>query len=313
MHWRPRLAFGAVFLLFAMSLVFFYFNHRVASDHVETRLTKVDSDSRGGGECRQNKLNCAATPNPLARTGTIWLEQMTWMDVRDAIAHGMSTVIIPTGGIEPSGPWLVLGKHNLILQSNCEAIARSLGTALCAPIIAFVPEGDIEPPSGHMQSPGTISVSQDTFRALLKDVASSLRAHGFKAIFLIGDSGGNQDGQREIAKALSLKWGASPLIAHIPEYYDYPGAIAYLSDQGIVARGSSSDGLHDDPAVSLNVFHMDPNGLRFDARVSRGEASIDGLSLMDRDKTQMAAKKLVAYRAERTVEAIRKRLAAHAQ
>ena len=118
-----------------------------------------DPRSMGGGDCAQNPYNCKDAVNPLPKAETVWLEEMTWMDVRDAMAAGKTTVIIPTGGFEPNGPWLVLGKHNYVLQANCDAIARKMGNALCAPTIKHVPEGDINPPTGHMTSPGTITTS----------------------------------------------------------------------------------------------------------------------------------------------------------
>src|SRR5881275_1872438 len=102
---------------------------------------------RGGGRCAANPYNCLDTANPIPTPNTVWLEEMTWMDVRDALKAGKTTVIIPTGGFEPNGPWLALGKHNYVLQANCEAIARKLGNALCAPIVKFVPEGNWEPPT----------------------------------------------------------------------------------------------------------------------------------------------------------------------
>ena len=117
-----------------------------------------DPRSMGGGDCAQNPYNCADAPNPLPATKSVWLEEMTWMDVRDALKAGKTTAIVSTGGIEPNGPWLVTGKHNYVLHANCEAIARKMGNALCAPIIKLVPEGDIEPKTGHMASPGTISL-----------------------------------------------------------------------------------------------------------------------------------------------------------
>jgi creatinine amidohydrolase len=116
-----------------------------------------DPRSMGGGNCAQSPYNCKDAKNPLPANPSIFIEEMTWMDVRDALAAGKTTAIITTGGIEPNGPWLVTGKHNYVNRSNCEAIARKLGNALCAPNIAFVPEGDIEPPTSHMTSPGTIS------------------------------------------------------------------------------------------------------------------------------------------------------------
>jgi creatinine amidohydrolase/Fe(II)-dependent formamide hydrolase-like protein len=59
-------------------------------------------------------------------------------------------------------------------------IAAKLGNALIAPIVAFVPEGDIDPPSSHMKFPGTISPTEETCRRLLVDICGSLRAHGLR-------------------------------------------------------------------------------------------------------------------------------------
>jgi len=95
---------------------------------------------------------------------------------------GNRTVLIPTGGVEQNGPYLVLGKHNIILRATMDAVARKLGDALVAPIVAFVPEGDHEPASGHMRYPGTVSVTQETFEAILTDVATSMKSHGIQAL-----------------------------------------------------------------------------------------------------------------------------------
>ena len=261
----------------------------------------------GGGQCARNPYNCADAPNPLATPNTVWLEEMTWMDVRDAIKAGKTTVIIPTGGFEPNGPWLALGKHNYVLQANCEAIARKLGNALCAPVIKLVPEGRIEEKSGHMASPGTISMREETFRAMLTDVVHSLKMHGFKNIILIGDSGGNQAGQRAVADSLTAIWKGDPVVAHIQEYYDYAGVAEYMKTHGITE--GQSDNLHDDPVITLNMFITDPKTVRYDERVKAGKATINGVSLADRNKTLELAKQIVAFRAERTVEAINKAIA----
>src|SRR5687767_11712099 len=153
----------------------------------------------GGGNCGRNPYNCADAPNPIPAPNTVWLEEMTWMDVRDAMKAGKTTIIIPTGGIEPNGPWLALGKHNYILRVNCDAIARKLGDALCAPIIPLVPEGAIEPKGGHMTTVGTISLREETFQAMLTDVVHSFKMHGFQHVVLIGDSGGNPRGMQAVA------------------------------------------------------------------------------------------------------------------
>jgi creatinine amidohydrolase/Fe(II)-dependent formamide hydrolase-like protein len=266
-----------------------------------------DPRSMGGGDCAQNPYNCKDAPNPLPKADTVWLEEMTWMDVRDAMAAGKTTVIIPTGGHEPNGPWLALGKHNYVLHANCDAIARQMGNALCAPIIKHVPEGDIDPPTGHMTSPGTISLREDTFRALLRDTAESLKTHGFKQIFFIGDSGGNQAGQRAVAEELNKKWAGATLIAHIQEYYDYASVAKYMEGHGI--KEGKSDNMHDDPIITLNMFIDDPNSVRYDARVKAGKATINGVDLSNKAKNAEWAKQIVAFRAEKTIEAINKAIA----
>ena len=263
-----------------------------------------DPRSMGGGDCRENVYNCADTPNPLPRADTVWLEEMTWMDVRDALKAGQTTAIIPTGGIEPNGPWLVTGKHNHVLRANCTAIARELGDAICTPIVKLVPEGSIDPPSGHMRSPGTLSLRQETFEAVLTDVARSLKTHGFRNIIFIGDSGGNQRGQRTVAENLTAEWQGSAVVAHVQEYYDYASVAKYMAYRGLEA--GKSDGLHDDPVITLNMFAADPSSVRYQARVVAGHATIDGVSIADRVATLELAREVVDFRAERTVAAIHK-------
>jgi creatinine amidohydrolase len=267
-----------------------------------------DPRDMGGGRCAQNPYNCADTANPLAAASTVWLEEMTWMDVRDAMKAGKKTIIISTGGIEPNGPWLALGKHNYVLHANCEAIARKLGNALCAPIIKLVPEGEYTDKSGHMASPGTITMREETFRAVLEDTARSLQAHGFENIIFIGDSGGNQEGQKTVAEKLNTEWNGKTVVAHIPEYYTYPVVAKHMADQGLIKDGAS-DNMHDDPIISLNMFIDDPNSIRYDQRVKAGKATINGVDISDRAKNTELAKKIVEFRASYTVDAIKKAIA----
>jgi creatinine amidohydrolase len=269
-----------------------------------------DPRDMGGGRCADNPLNCADVANPIPAPDTVWLEEMTWIDVRDAIKAGKTTAIIPTGGIEPNGPWLALGKHNYVLRTNCDVIARKLGNALCAPIIELVPEGRIDPPSGHMRSPGTISLREETFQAVLTDVASSLKQHGFKAIIFIGDSGGNQNGQKAVAEKLNAQWKANPVVAHIGEYYTAPpGTPNVLRQLGVTKDGMPDDGLHDSPGITLNMLLTDPKSVRWDERVKAGRATINGVSIANKEQALDWARKIVDARAQRTADLIRKAVA----
>jgi creatinine amidohydrolase len=269
-----------------------------------------DPRSAGGGNCSANPYNCIDTPNPLKTPDTVWLEEMTWMDVRDALKSGKTTIIVPTGGMEPNGPWLALGKHNYILRVNCDAIARKLGNALCAPIIPLVPEGSIEPKGGHMATAGTISMREETFQAMLTDVVHSLKVHGFQTIVLIGDSGGNTKGMQAVADRWNGEWKGSPLVIHAREYYDYATVLRHLQEIGVTKADATGDRLHDDPAITLNMMVADPAAVRWEQRVKTGMASIDGVSIADKERALEIGRKIVEFRANIAAEAIRKAIAA---
>jgi creatinine amidohydrolase/Fe(II)-dependent formamide hydrolase-like protein len=244
------------------------------------------------------------TPRPIDAHDSVFIEELTWMEVRDAMRQGKTTVIIATGGVEQSGPYLALGKHNYILRATTEAIARKLGNALVAPIVPFVPEGDISPPSGFMRYPGTVGVQQETFRRLLSDMASCFRAHAFEHIILIGDHGANQAGMKEVAEELSGKWkGGRTDIHHIPEYYDYPGLTAWLDSQGI---HEVDEGLHDDYGISVLMMTVDTELVRMKERTAKGKFTINGVPLYPPENSIAIGRKAVDYRATVTVSAIRK-------
>ncbi len=164
---------------------------------------------------------------------SVYLEELTWTEARDAIKGGKTSVIIPTGGTEQNGPHMVLGKHNFIIHYTAGEIARQLGNALVAPVLAYVPEGNIDPPSGHMRMAGTITLPNEHFMKVVEWAARSLKVHGFTDVLLIGDSGGNQNGLKSVADQLNAEWAESGTRVHfIPDYYSGNGNEAWLESQG---------------------------------------------------------------------------------
>jgi creatinine amidohydrolase len=253
-------------------------------------------------------------PRPIAALDSVFLEELTWMEVRDAMQAGKTTVIVGTGGIEPNGPYVALGKHNYVLQTTTEVIARQLGNALVAPVVKFVPEGSLTPPTGHMQYPGTISLREETFEALLTDVCSSLKQHGFTDIVLIGDHGANQRGMRAVAERLNKRWGGPPRVHFIPEYYAQDmWSYDYLKTLGVHqwpdVRSEARAGIHDDYHYEAIMATVDPQTIRTEQRLAAGMYSINGFDMSPPSQTVVNGKKLVEYRANLTVAAIRKALA----
>ena len=258
-------------------------------------------------EREQRTQELLASSSPIAAVRSPWIDELTWIEVRDRVAAGATTVIIPTGGIEQSGPFLTTGKHNVILRAACPAIAEELGNALCAPVVKFVPEGSIDPPTGAMRFSGSISVSAETFHALLDDIASSLKQHGFTDIVLIGDSGGNQRGMQAVAQSLNERWVGTGTGAHfIREFYD-PGweeTEDYTANVLGVAE-SQNDGHHDDIWVTAMMMITAPEEVRYEQRVDAGLASINGVNLQPLEATVELGRKMMAFRAALTAEAIR--------
>jgi creatinine amidohydrolase len=157
---------------------------------------------------------------PAAAWATVQLDEMTWTELREALRAGSTTVILPIGGTEQNGPHMALGKHNYRVAALSERIAVQLGNALVAPVLAYVPEGRVAPPSGHMRFPGTISVPDDAFSGIVAGAARSLRQHGFRDIVLLGDSGDYQPLLRQLSQRLNREWAGSPArVHHIHAYY----------------------------------------------------------------------------------------------
>lgn len=241
---------------------------------------------------------------PIEAVDTVFVEEMTWMEVRDALQAGKTTVIVATGGVEQNGPYLATGKHDVILRATTEAIARKLGNALVAPIVPFVPEGNIDPPTEHMKYPGTISLTEETYERLLTEICACFRTHGFRDIILLGDSGGNQKGMKEVAARLTARWtGGKTRVVFIPEYYDYPGVKKWLEQQGV---HQVEEGLHDDFAITAQMMVVDPTTVRMKQRIAANKFRINGIDLAPAEKTVVWGKRIIDFRAESTVKAIRR-------
>jgi creatinine amidohydrolase/Fe(II)-dependent formamide hydrolase-like protein len=159
-----------------------------------------------------------------------------------------------------------------------------------------------------MRYPGTISVTQETFRALLTDIARSMKAHGFEHVILLGDSGGNQEGMAAVAAALGEEWkGSETDVTFIPEYYDNPRWNAWIAEQGV---REALEGLHDDVRHSSIMMLVDTAYVRTGPRMQAGLFHINGVELAPVERTLDLARRLVAYQAQVTAEAIRRRLGA---
>lgn len=251
------------------------------------------------------RLDMTDFPRPIDAVDNVWIEELTMPEVRDALRAGMTNVLILAGGVEENGPYLTTGKHNHVLKVMGESIARRMGNTLVAPIVA------IEPGNPAAQTtPGSIRLSQATYRAVLTDMATSLKTQGFRNIFMMGDSGGNQAGQREVAEELDTAWAEEGVGVHyIPEYYSYGEILRYQNEEMGVAETQYSEGFHDNYYITTMILLDSPRHVRFEERVRAGKASINGISLVPLEKSLWHGRQLVDYRTELTVEGMRRAMA----
>ena len=244
--------------------------------------------------------NMMTFPRPIEALDNVWIEELTMLEVRDALEEGKTTALILTGGIEENGPYLTTGKHNHVLAVMGDAIARKLGNALVAPIVTIEP-GNPE----RAGTPGGIRLSQETFQAVLRDMATSLKTQGFRDIFLIGDSGGNQRGMATVAEELSEAWaGQGIVIAHIPEYYNYDDVVEYQKNVLGIDEDPRLEGLHDDYYITSIIMNDNPQHVRLEQRIAADKASINNINLLPVDKTLEHGRRLIEFRTDVTVAAI---------
>jgi creatinine amidohydrolase len=248
---------------------------------------------------------------PLVRAqppATVQLEDYTWTEVRDAVHAGKTTILIPIGGTEQSGPYVALGKHNARVKVLAERIAEGLGNALVAPVIAYVPEGGYAPTTSHMRFPGTITVSDDTFEKMLASAANSFKVHGFTTVVFLGDHGGYQNDVRRVVAQLNQAWAGSGARALVPpEYYatSSDGYAQILREHGVA---DAAIGTHAGLADTSLLLAVAPRMVRLDAlRAAPKPGAADGVYGGDPRQASVALGQLgVNAIVSRTIDAIRK-------
>lgn len=241
---------------------------------------------------------------------TVFLEELTWTELRDLIQSGKTTIILPTGGTEQNGPHMALGKHNVRVRALAERIARTLGNALVAPVLPYVPEGQLSPPTGHMRFPGTLTLPDEAFRKVLEYAARSLKLHGFRDIVLLGDHGSNQTGQKAVAARLNREWAATAVRVHAIEEYYHASEAGFR--QMLKAKGYRDNELGSHAALTDTslTLAIDPRLVRAD-RLRPGTGLGDGDGV-DGDPSRASAElgRLgVEAIVTRTVDAIRQSIA----
>jgi creatinine amidohydrolase len=145
--------------------------------------------------------------------------ELTWPEVRDAIVQGYDTVVIAAGSIEQHGPHLPEMTDTLIGTHLVRTIVERVPNALQGPTITI---GCSE---HHMSFAGTVTLSTETFVAVVRDVARSLARHGFRTIAFIPSHGGNFAPLAQAMQGLNDDLGGANAVA----FSDLVGFVGVLS------------------------------------------------------------------------------------
>ena len=204
------------------------------------------------------------------------ITNMTWLEVRDAVAAGTRTAIVPSGGLEENGPHMVIGKHDYIAAWAARRIAAELGDALVTPVVSYVPEGDYEPRSNNLLFPGTIGVPPAVFIGVLEGIARSLKLTGFETICFIADHGLSVPAQAEAAAKLTAEWGAKgPKVLAIDAFFADAAETAYLRSQG---EPDEAIGQHATLSDTSELMAVHPDGVDL-SRLPSNPSSYAGLGV----------------------------------
>ena len=202
---------------------------------------------------------CVQQPLTAPLPDTLQIADMTWVEVRSAVARGYDRVIVPSGGIEQNGPHMVLGKHDYIVARAAMEIAKELGQTLVAPVVSYVPEGNYDPPTGHLRFPGTMGVAEDVYAGMLEGIARSLKAGGFKTICFIADHAGSLKPQAEVAQRLTREWAQQGVqVLDVSDFYADAAKTEYLKSQG---ESAGAIGQHAGIADTSELMAVHPEGV----------------------------------------------------
>jgi creatinine amidohydrolase len=250
---------------------------------------------RGGGG--PPRVDMSTLVNPIEPRDSVWIEDLTQIEIRDAMKAGKTTALLFAGGMEDNGPYIVVDQHGDIVRAQCEQIARKLGNALCAPVLQIAP-GDPD----RAVNPGTIVLTPEVFKSVVTNVVASLKAQGFKNIYTMVDHGSAAGPMTEVSKSLGDQFkDAGVRVAYIKEYYNNAAINQFVRE--VLKVEEKPEGYHDDYFTAAVSVATDPLSARMPQRIKAKKTTINGAELAG-PKAVEDGKKIMAFRTDMTVKAI---------
>ncbi|HLG60095.1 MAG TPA: creatininase family protein [Vicinamibacterales bacterium] len=187
-----------------------------------------------------------------AQTRSVFIDELTWPEIREAQAAGKTSALIFAGGIEQNGPHMALAKHNVIARHVAGQIAERLNSLIVYPVVPFSMAGDPIEKTGHMRLPGTVSLPSEVFLGVIRGVALSAISAGFKNVFVTGDHGGGQAELKLAAETLDADWRAKGVhVYYLTNTKAAQQVTAYFTEHKVAGGG------HAGVAETAQVMFLD--------------------------------------------------------
>jgi len=124
----------------------------------------------------------AQTENDIVSTRE--MDRINWMEFKDVVPSRITTVILPTGTLEPHGV-VNNGADNTAPFAMAKTIAKRTN-ALIAPVLPYGITGSME------AYPGAFQITEAAYRPFVKQVMEGLAKNGFRNIIILNGHGGGQ-------------------------------------------------------------------------------------------------------------------------
>ncbi|MEK7855008.1 MAG: creatininase family protein [Acidobacteriota bacterium] len=112
------------------------------------------------------------------------MDRINWMEFKEVVPSKITTVILPTGTLEPHGV-VNNGADNTAPFAMAKTISRRVN-ALVAPTLAYGITGSMA------DYPGAFQISEAAYRPFVKQILEGLAKNGFKNIVIMNGHGGGQ-------------------------------------------------------------------------------------------------------------------------
>lgn len=131
---------------------------------------------------------------------SLQIEELTSPEIRALIADGWTTVIVPLGATEQHGPALPLLVDSEHGFRTAVRAASLLGRTLVGPVVTL----GVSPE--HAAFPGSVSLSPETMKGVLADIAASHARSGFRLVYFWVAHGGNAGALASVLPELRRRW-----------------------------------------------------------------------------------------------------------